>query len=134
METLTRNPFTDERLRILIAKEVVKRGNAEVAGMRTLYDIIQSLDPVSNPVTICELFQWLENSGEWRMDQHTDNSVYIFSHKKYGGVDWRIYLDVLCLTSQDEDYAAFQINQLASYLNIPPFTLYAEIKLKYGTK
>lgn len=133
METLTRNPFTDERLKELIIAEVVKRGSIEVLGMRTLYDIIEYLDPYTNPVTKHEFRAWLLDNG-FEEKSDIDKNLY------YHGNGWIMALgDYDIFGNSDYGREAYisllreMIAFLAKLRNIHPFTLYAEIKLKYGT-
>ena len=135
METLTRNPFTDERLKESIIEKFLDskpNGELNLFALKEALQLIQSLDPYDNPVTKHELRSWrLDNGFE---ERETDDERI----KSYKNEDTQEKLGIIFYYSKlicDYDYQEVrtEIEIRASKRNIHPFTLYAEIKLKYGT-
>lgn len=139
METLTRNPFTDERLKDVIDNELICPLSCEndyesgiLRGKEILLDQLSKLDPFTNPVTKHELRAWLLDNGF--EERETDDPII----KSYENKETREKLALVFYGNGAEDWdfeeTRTEIEIRARKRNIHPFTLYAEIKLKYGTK
>lgn len=137
METLTRNPFTDERLNELIVSKFIEStpetGFREVRlrSLNLTLEIIQSLDPYTNPVTKHELRAWLLDNGF--EERETDDPIIKGYENKL--INEKLALVFYGNGAEDWDFedVRTEIEIRAHKRNIHPFTLYAEIKLKYGT-
>lgn len=137
METLTRNPFTDSDLFHMVAdtfqKGTINRAIGDyVNGALDMYWYIRQLDPHTNPVTKHELRAWLLDNGF--EERETDDPII----KSYENKETREKLALVFYGNGAEDWdfedVRTEIEIRARKRNIHPFTLYAEIKLKYGTK
>lgn len=135
METLTRNPFTDERLKDLIVERFLDSkpsGELNLFALKEALQIIQSLDPFTNPVTKHEYRAWLLDNGF--VERVTDDPII----KSYENKETREKLAIVFYEDKPIDWhyseTRTEIEIRASKRNIHPFTLYAEIKLKYGTR
>lgn len=137
METITQNPFTDSDLFHLVAntfqKGTINRVIGDyVNGALDMYWYIRQLDPYANPVTKHELRAWLLDNGF--EERETDDPII----KSYENKETREKLALVFYGNGAEDWdfedVRTEIEIRARKRNIHPFTLYAEIKLKYGTK
>lgn len=136
METLKQNPFADERLKDLIVSKFVdstpETGFREVRlrSLNLALEIIESLDPYDNPVTKHEFRAWLLDNGF--DERETDDRII----KSYENKTTREKLAIVFYEGEPFDWhyseTMTEIEIRASKRNIHPFTLYAEIKLKYG--
>lgn len=136
METLARNPFTDERLKELLKSELIYRLILDFRddindGAEIMLKLLSSLDPFTNPVTKHELRAWLLDNGF--EERETDDPII----KSYENKETREKLALVFYGNGAEDWdfeeTRTEIEIRARKRNIHPFTLYAEIKLKYGT-
>lgn len=133
METLKQNPFADERLKDLIVERFLDSkpsGELNLFALKEALQIIQSLDPYDNPVTRHEFRAWLLDNGF--DERETDDRII----KSYENKTTREKLAIVFYEGEPFDWhyseTMTEIEIRASKRNIHPFTLYAEIKLKYG--
>ena len=133
METLKQNPFADERLKDLIVERFLDSkpsGELNLFALKEALQIIQSLDPYDNPVTRHEFRAWLLDNGF--DERETDDRII----KSYENKTTREKLAIVFYEGEPFDWhyseTMTEIENRASKRNIHPFTLYAEIKLKYG--
>ncbi len=133
METLKQNPFTDERLKDLIVERFLdskQSGELNLFALKEALQLIQSLDPYDNPVTKHEFRAWLLDNGF--DERETDDRII----KSYENKTTREKLAIVFYEGEPFDWhyseTMTEIEIRASKRNIHPFTLYAEIKLKYG--
>jgi len=133
METLKQNPFADERLKDLIVERFLDSkpsGELNLFALKEALQIIQSLDPYDNPVTKHEFRAWLLDNGF--DERETDDRII----KSYENKTTREKLAIVFYEGEPFDWhyseTMTEIEIRASKRNIHPFTLYAEIKLKYG--
>lgn len=135
METLTRNPFTDERLKDILKSEVGERlawdfrDNVKHT-VEFMLKLLSSLDPYTNPVTKHELRSWLLDNG---FEERETGDPIIKSYENKGTQEKLVivFIDNAYWWGYSETRTEIEIR--ARKRNIHPFTLYAEIKLKYGT-
>lgn len=134
METLTRNPFTDERLLSLVCDSLDGYKACPLQQQRAINEAlykVASLDPYTNPVTKHELRAWLLDNGF--EERETDDPII----KSYENKETREKLALVFYGNGAEDWdfedVRTEIEIRARKRNIHPFSLYAEIKLKYGT-
>ena len=117
METLTRNPFTDHVL-FSIVTDTFQKGTIHrvisdyVNGALDMYWYIRQLDPYENPVTKHEFRLWLLDNGFEEKQHHNLPTVKVYDKEGY--------------MRMDIDFAFEKLNLKR--------LLYAEIKLKYGTR
>lgn len=133
METLKQNPFADERLKDLIVERFLDSkpsGELNLFALKEALQLIQSLDPYDNPVTKHEFRAWLLDNGF--DERETDDRII----KSYENKTTREKLAIVFYEGEPFDWhyseTMTEIEIRASKRNIHPFTLYAEIKLKYG--
>lgn len=133
METLKQNPFADERLKDLIVERFLdskQSGELNLFALKEALQLIQSLDPYDNPVTKHEFRAWLLDNGF--DERETDDRII----KSYENKTTREKLAIVFYEGEPFDWhyseTMTEIEIRASKRNIHPFTLYAEIKLKYG--
>ena len=134
MEALARNPFTDERLKDLVISKFVDSkptGELNLFSLKEALGVIESLDPYANPVTKPELRAWLLDNGfkehgsndpevKWYRNEQTREKLAIVFYEKRAYAEW------------DAVEVRTEIQIRSEKRNIKPFTLYAEIKLKYA--
>lgn len=133
METLTRNPFTDKKVLSLIRDSLDGYKACPLQQQRAINEALHkvaSLDPYANPVTKNELRAWLLGNG---FEERETGDPIIKSYENKGTQEKLVivFIDNAYWWGYSETRTEIEIR--ARKRNIHPFTLYAEIKLKYGT-